>query len=420
MRKKTSGISVRLEKKHKRWCVRISATLTPNNREQKKRFPWVAYEQEAVEKNVTSSAIAFLAAKKWATEQNLKKVAMGVAGFTLSPAANTDACAATRLLDGRATLLEAAEELIRLRFPRGDKKLLSEAVETYLLELKNLGRSPIYIRGVDDPLRGLAKSCPTKHVHEIAREEIEKFLDSRKCSNNGYNHYAQDIARFWRWAGRQGWTNTNPAATIPEKSQQPTEIGILTPPEALRLLTAAKEHALLPFVILGLFTGLRSEELCRLTWDKVLLEDEEPRVLLPARSSKDHEFRGIDLPENAVSWLKTIPFRVGNVVPLSRVADSFTLLHQKCLGRPWPRNAMRHSFVSYIARLQGESKAAEAAGHESVRMTRQHYKALVTKRAAVAYFGIQPTTTPAELALLLAVPAGQLTVTQPIPMKATA
>ena len=180
MKNTKSGISIRLEKKNKRWCVRISATLTPTKKEQKKRFPWADYEQEAVEKNVTPSAIAFLEAKKFAEGQNLKRAAMGAAGFTLTPAQNTDSCAALKLLDNRATLLEAAAELIRQRFPRGDKKLLSEAVDNYLLELKTLGRSPYYIKGLDDPLKGLVKvSNENIHVHEVQTADIAKFLDGR-------------------------------------------------------------------------------------------------------------------------------------------------------------------------------------------------------------------------------------------------
>ena len=338
MRKKSSkaGISIRPEKKHERWCVRISGTITPNGREQKRRFPFADYEQLALEKNLTAAHAAFLEAKKWAEEQNLKRSCQGNTGFTLTPAANTDACKALQLLDGRATLIEAAQELIRQRYPRGDKQELSKAVKSYLLELESLGRSKHYIKGIDDPLNGLVKVSKLQiHVHEVQTAEISKFLDGRKCSQNGYNHYRADLARFWRWTMRQGWTNVNPVLAIPEKTEVPSEIGILTPPEALRLLVGAKDHPLLPFVVLGLFTGLRTEELCRLTWDRVLLEDEEPRVLLPARSSKDKEFRGIDLPANAVAWLKTIHFRTGKVVTLSRAADSFTLLHQKCLGRLW-------------------------------------------------------------------------------------
>jgi hypothetical protein len=60
--------------------------------------------------------------------------------------------------------------------------------------------------------------------------------------------------------------------------------------------------------------------------------------------------------------------------------------------------------VSYTARLHGEGKASEDAGHESVKMTRQRYKALATKRQANAFFSILPTTTPEQLVAMLQIP----------------
>ncbi|PTY03659.1 hypothetical protein DB347_20720 [Opitutaceae bacterium EW11] len=438
--KRFEGISFYRESKKSRWCVRISGRLTPSGKEQKKRFPDSDFAAQATE-TASPSQLAYAAAKQWAAKQETRKQEQGSVAFTLTPGQNLDAIAALKLLDGRASLVDAASELLRQRFPRGDKQLIGIAVQAYIEELTKLGRSPVYVAGLDDPLWALAQLCGAirpemsdenirrrggrrryqvppmaggreKHVHEVTTADVEKFLACRKLSPNGYNHYVQDVARFFRWCERQAWTNTNPAARIPLKSEVPTEIGILTPLEALRLLTAAKERSggqLLPFVVLGLYTGLRTAELHRLTWDRVLLDDDEPRVLLPARSAKDREFRGVDIPANAAEWLKMVPFKTGKVVPLSNPADSFTLLHKSCLGRPWPKNGLRHSRVSYTARLHGESKASEDAGHESVRMTRQRYKALVTKRQAQAYFSIYPETTPQELEVMLAIPSHDAT-----------
>jgi hypothetical protein len=61
----------------------------------------------------------------------------------------------------------------------------------------------------------------------------------------------------------------------------------------------------------------------------------------------------------------------------------------------WPHNAGRHSYASYHLGMYGESgKLATELGHANPRVLHQHYKELVTKKAAKLYWSI--TTKEAE------------------------
>jgi hypothetical protein len=64
-------------------------------------------------------------------------------------------------------------------------------------------------------------------------------------------------------------------------------------------------------------------------------------------------------------------------------------------GVEWKHNALRHSFISYrVADVKNVDEVALEAGN-SPDIIFQHYRALVTEKAAKAWFGITPEATSA-------------------------
>lgn len=62
---------------------------------------------------------------------------------------------------------------------------------------------------------------------------------------------------------------------------------------------------------------------------------------------------------------------------------------------PWRHNALRHSFCSYrLADVKSAAEVALEAGN-SPQMIFQHYRELVTEKAAKAWFAITPESTKA-------------------------
>ena len=62
----------------------------------------------------------------------------------------------------------------------------------------------------------------------------------------------------------------------------------------------------------------------------------------------------------------------------------------KLAGVPWPRNAARHSFVSYhLAKFGSAAKTALEAGHTE-QMLFAHYREIVTKEAATEFWNLFP------------------------------
>lgn len=373
-----------------RWLVRLGRKFT-GAKPAKKRFS--EYHE----------------ARDWLLAEVEKKKAQGAGAYALTPGQTEQASRAFTLLAGRATLTEAVEDFVKRMFPAAGVKTVAEVVKAWTDKKKKQGRSEAYLATVTDIFLATAKKFPGP-INEITTAQIEKFLAEKKkdngevISNNTFNHYAKDLKALWNFAIKERWTAHNPAADIELRTETKPDVGILTPMQALFLLQAAANEPgspALAFFVIALFTGIRTEEISRLTWDDVILDDGEPRIMVRGSKAKDAEARVVDLSPNAVAWLERVPFKVGKIgLPSSRRRAKI----RRTVGGVWPSNATRHSFVSYRARLAGEYVASEDAGHESVRITRKKYKRLVSRRAAEVYFAITPGTTQDQLAAMLAPP----------------
>jgi integrase len=63
------------------------------------------------------------------------------------------------------------------------------------------------------------------------------------------------------------------------------------------------------YAAIGMFAGVRPEEICRVSWAMVDLD--HSRIRIPGSITKTRIGRTIDLEPNAVAWLSSVPKRRG-------------------------------------------------------------------------------------------------------------
>jgi len=178
----------------------------------------------------------------------------------------------------------------------------------------------------------------------------------------------------------------------------------------MELLLAHATDGLKPFLVLCAFCGLRAAEARRLDWREVNFS--EGFIEVKASKAKTASRRLAPLPENAAAWLRPFAKPEGTVVELSRLIHALqrlgkrvnkTLTENGKKPMKMPRNALRHSFVSYrLAALQSPNQTALEAGHD-VKILFRHYRELVTKTEAEKWFAIQLPKIPANI---LPIPTG--------------
>ncbi len=347
---------------------------------------------------VKKSFRSYRDASKWLRDQEKARAEHGRGAFLMSDAQVAEAqdafarlAEATKRVGHKLSLSEAVTFFLRHGAPQGGRKTVQEAIDTWLGEkAKNASTR----HGVQAVLNRFAAKFGDRPINEIMVRDGQRFIDESGVSANSKNHYARDISTVFEWATKPGrqWLHDNPwlHVTLPKKS--PVKIGILTPAEAGKLLTAAAAQPKTPLlgsIVLGLFAGLRTAERARIDWSAVHLNGARPFVEIKAEWAKTSARRTVELCPAAVEWLKLATSQEGRVNPANyegRFAGLCDAAEVK-----YPKNGLRHSFASYrFAILRDAAAVAADLGHDNLRTLKRHYVDVVTPDAATAFFELTP------------------------------
>ena len=156
--------------------------------------------------------------------------------------------------------------------------------------------------------------------------------------------------------------------------------------EQMQTILHAAPPRLLPILAIGAFSGIRVAELNRLDWSAV---DLDRRIIeIRAGQAKTASRRVVPITDNLAAWLEPLE-RQGRVVPAKQAHRDVAAL-SAALGIAWPRNVLRHSFISYrIAVVKSADQVALEAGN-SPAIIFKHYRELTTEDQADKWFAILP------------------------------
>jgi integrase len=142
--------------------------------------------------------------------------------------------------------------------------------------------------------------------------------------------------------------------------------------------------------VIGLFAGLRREEIARLDWREIDLE--RGYIEVKAASAKTAQRRLVSVSDNLRAWLA--PFRqlAGAVRPTSiTYRRKFAAALKAAKIEHWPHNGLRHSFASYhLALHQDAAKTSLELGHMQSAILFGHYRELVRPDEAKLFWQIYP------------------------------
>lgn len=240
-------------------------------------------------------------------------------------------------------------------------------------------------------------------ISVITPKEIDEYLDDPVYApRTRHNHRASIIVLF-NYARRKGYLIEDKRHAA-EKSEEirfkRPDVEIYSPEQAEAMLQLAEPH-LIPFLAIGLFSGVRSAELCRLNWEDV--DWVGGNIRLDRNITKTNQSRLVPLLPNLAEWLSRYKGRKGNIMasmgtkePTRFVSPWLLKSDNPKLPAKWIDNGMRHSFASYyLAYTQDAARTALACGH-SVSMLLGTYKTVtlnggsITQEVAKRYFEIKP------------------------------
>ena len=183
---------------------------------------------------------------------------------------------------------------------------------------------------------------------------------------------------LFNFAIERGHATLNPLSKVqrPKRQSNNASEKVLTVEQAIGLLQYAfkndfKQECVA--LVLTLFCGVRADEVDRLSWEKIKLDEQQPVVVLD--QTKANRRRVNAIPENAVQWLKELR-STGRVTAENHEGRMRWM--RKVSKIEYQQNSARISFASYhVAMYEDPAKTSLLLGHQNPSLLWNTYRALL-------------------------------------------
>lgn len=271
------------------------------------------------------------------------------------------------------------------------------AVEEFLRFKRTENCKESYFRTLDPLMRAFGKAFTGTKLNEIQAPDIEGFLAKRDIGPTSWNNWRRDLRTLFNFAKseRNGWVKTNPAESVALKKVDLEEVTILeidaAKNEAKKLLAKALEFypRLIPFLVLGMFGGLRREEAQNAQWEDI--DWEHGSIKVRSVKKRGAQPRYAHMEPVLVSWLEKYQQESGPMCTMqyARRADLQELTLKT--GVDCTENVYRHSFGSYhLAAFENKAKTMLEMGHTNQTTFDRYYKRRIKKPIALTYWELTP------------------------------
>lgn len=226
---------------------------------------------------------------------------------------------------------------------------------------------------------------------ELLLKERKKLLETRTNRNTlrnpaTVNRYFATLGGAFRYACKNlRWMSENPCGNLLKLKSKPKERRVLVEDEEGRLLEACREsqsHYLYCIVLIGLTTGARKSEILNLAWDAIDFDNKIAHI----RDSKNGHPRHVGLVDSVIQELKHL-YSIRDISkPL--VFASKTAFGKIDIKKAWHSalkraginnfvfHGLRHHFCSVGGKMGASGQQLRAQlGHATTSMT-DHYSHL--------------------------------------------
>jgi len=323
------------------------------------------------------------------TEKAAKK--RGKSAFEISNALAVEALELSKQLAAHGSSLTDAVHFFLRNAPLVGKKTVTELIPVYL----RTKTEPTYRRAQKISLGVFAKDFGKKPIAGIFAPVLEKWFERKKWNPLNARNYMRDLSMFFRWAEMSDYVAGNPFDKILRPTVARKVPEIFTVEEARKLLEAAYSNqalGLLPMYAVGLFSGVRVEEIGRMQWQ--MIDWKEGEIRLPGEITKTGMPRNVDIFPALRAALEQGAPKTGVIVSSKALRyRRDRLLELAAITKK--RNALRHSFASYhAAKYRNPGALQLLLGQETPSVMFKHYINATRKTDAETYFNLRPPFPP--------------------------
>lgn len=298
---------------------------------------------------------------------------------------------------GAHVVVPAATEYAKRHPAAREKVQLAKAADDFYDQKASKGRSHRHLSSIRSMLGRFVQEHPGKAVSDFLTADIQRWLDALRLADRSpasaqtRKNYGLVLGNFFEWARRRGIIADNPCRDLEkEKVETEGDVEFWTPEEVEAMLREVATGAL-PSLAITLFAGVRSAEICRLTWRSV--DFDQNHVEVGAKGAKTRSRRLAPLPDNLREWL--LPHRgQPDALIFAEHPGTFPRRITEAAERAGVRriaNGARHSFITFRVALTGDVARTALEAGNSPSVIFGHYRGLATLEQAKRYFEITPT-----------------------------
>jgi integrase len=218
-----------------------------------------------------------------------------------------------------------------------------------------------------------AFSGPVGYIEAAALRRWVKSRSANAITQAMYFRYAK---MFFGYLTANRLIEHNPMEAVPAPRGRSTK-NILTPHQMKALLKLEMPDYLMALMLLGGFAGIRTEEVCRMSWENINAATGQIHVPPDAikQSPGGFDQRITDFTEPLTRRAKFFKGRQGRIIPVA--SETLHTLRRKVVApvlKTWPDNCLRHSFATYhLARCKSAPVTAFQMGHTSSHLVQSVY-----------------------------------------------
>ena len=253
---------------------------------------------------------------------------------------------AHRVLNGRS-IVDAAKYYMKHNDPMRPRKPLRVLADEFIESRQTMGVSEDYLYHTNWAMNSFIDAFGGTALDDLVVGDLDRWLESRThLKNRSRNTCRVILVCFGNFLKKRGYLPAEKKTVFDGMCVLKNEISPVTlyTSEEMRALLDKANAALLPYLAIGAFAGLRSAEIMRLDWKHIRFD--RGFIECEASMTKTRRRSLVPLSDNLRAWLEPLAQHDGRVAPYSDVSTVVCEFGHK-IGIKWKRNALRHSYISY-------------------------------------------------------------------------
>jgi integrase len=270
-------------------------------------------------------------------------------------------------------------------------ELLSVWLDDKIVGVKKL--RPKTIKSIREMANVFKKDFGTMRIKEVDSAVIENYLKSKELSQQTKKNIARYLQQFFNWAIFRKYHSENPAEywvkQIEVKKGTVKFYTVDQVEQTMRLAMKPENLHMTAFFALGIFGGLRPEEIQKMTWQKNVKMDSR-EIFVSHDISKTKADRQFTMSDTLFEWLESCR-EIKALVPLANL-QNYRKKITKNLPFPFVADGYRHTFATFHYAEHKNYEQLRFIMGNSPGVIQRHYKGTISQEEIAKFKAITPKT----------------------------